>query len=190
MGRGSRRGGEGLHGSALEPQLYSHREMLESCGAHLRQDTSLGLVLLLFSAVARSSRREKRLGCCWPFSLPISTSNSLCQGHFLVPAVQSWLQGTANPQLPRINTCDRYRRAIRPRSAQQRDRSNYGHPIKTDSARSIYSNAGNWFIFFPFLERFSPSLHGPFSRLQPQPAVNFGGGILCSEPLLFPMIMN
>ena len=34
----------------------------------------------------------------------------------------------------------------------------------------------------PLLKLFSPSLHGPFSWFQPQPAVNFGGGIIRPEP--------
>lgn len=85
-----------------------------------------------------------------PLSQPINTSNRLRRDNFLVAAAQSWLRGTANPQLPRINTCDCYGRAIRPRSARQSGGSNYDHPIKTDRARSIFSNTGNWLgYFFP-----------------------------------------
>lgn len=89
-----------------------------------------------------------------PLSQPINTSNRLCQGNFPAAAAQPWLRGTANPQLPRINTCDCYGRAIRPHSAQQSGGCNYDHPIKTDRARSIFRNAGNWLVRF-----FSPSLN-------------------------------
>lgn len=86
-----------------------------------------------------------------PLSQPINTSNRLRQGNFLVAAAQSWLRGTANPQLPRINTWDCYGRAIRPHSAQQSGGSNYDHPIKTDRARSLYleTQGTGWFIFSP-----------------------------------------
>lgn len=110
-------------------------------------------VPFLFSTAVSSNGRGKVPGplavlLLGPLSQPINTSNRLCQGNFLVAAAQSWPGGTANPQLPRINACDCYGRAIRPHSAQRSGGSNYDHPIKTDRARSIFRNTGNWLVWF------------------------------------------